>query len=286
MTTAPRRPVLRYLGGKWRMAPWILEHMPPHRVYVEPYCGAASVLMRKPRSVAEIINDRSSDVVTLFRVLRDPVTAERLAESCALTPFARDEFEAAYEPSADPVEQSRRLLFRSFAGYHPGAATTATAKGMHTRTSTWVIAGQRRRGTTKASDWAAYPDAIAAFTARLQGVVIDNQDAGTVIAQHNDPDVLVYADPPYLHGTRQIDATGARYHHEMSDLEHSVLLAELIRSRSMVMLSAYAHPLYDDLLPSHRWVRLEREAITHDGTRRTEVLWLNQAAQVAREVAA
>ncbi len=30
------RPLVRYHGGKWRMAPWILRHMPAHRVYVEP----------------------------------------------------------------------------------------------------------------------------------------------------------------------------------------------------------------------------------------------------------
>ena len=90
-TTLPEK---RYHGGKWRLAPWIIEHFPPHRVYVEPFGGAASVLLRKPRSYAEVYNDRWSDVVNVFRVLRDPVRAAALKRLIALTPFARDEFAA------------------------------------------------------------------------------------------------------------------------------------------------------------------------------------------------
>ena len=62
-TTAPSRPALRYHGAKWRLAPWIIEHLPAHDSYIEPYAGSAAVLLRKPRSLLEAINDLDGEVV-------------------------------------------------------------------------------------------------------------------------------------------------------------------------------------------------------------------------------
>ena len=89
-----RRPIVRYHGGKWRLASWILRHLPQHRVYVEAFGGGASVLLQKPRSHAEVYNDLDGEIVNLFRVARDH--GEALAVMCELTPFSRDEFAAAY----------------------------------------------------------------------------------------------------------------------------------------------------------------------------------------------
>jgi len=82
------RPVLRYHGGKFRIAPWVIEHFPPHRTYVEPFGGAAGVLLQKPRAYSEIYNDLDSDVVNFFQVLRDPAQLDRLLQACAATPYA------------------------------------------------------------------------------------------------------------------------------------------------------------------------------------------------------
>lgn len=217
-SSAPTRPVLRWHGGKWRLAPWIISHFPPHRVYVEPFGGAGSVLLRKARCYAEVYNDLDDEVVNLFRVLREPPAADRLIELLRLTPFARAEMEQAYGAIEDPVERARRLVVLSFMGFGSNA---------HARHSTGFRANSNRSGTTPAYDWAGFPDALAAIVARLAGVVVEHRDAAKVMAAHDGPDTLHYVDPPYMHETRCHKPEYRGYAHEMSADDHARLLTQL-----------------------------------------------------------
>ncbi|MGK9200470.1 DNA adenine methylase [Sinorhizobium meliloti] len=281
MTSIPTRPVLRWHGGKWKLAPWIVRHFPAHRVYVEPFGGAASVLIRKSRAYAEVYNDLDDEVVDLFRVLRDPEQSTRLHELLKLTPFARVEFKAAYEPIDDVIERSRRLVIRSFMGFGSNAhASQATG-----HRSTGFRATSSRSGTTPATDWANYPSAMLALIDRLQGVVIENRPAIEVMAQHDGERTLHYVDPPYMHETRaQGSKYGLRdrmYRHELTNSDHSELLDFLRNVSGMVVLSGYDAPLYRDMLSD--WYRTEKETFADGARARTEVLWLNPAAAVALE---
>lgn len=159
MTT---RPILRWHGGKWRLADWIIAHLPSHRVYVEPFGGAASVLLKKPRSYCEVYNDLDGEVVNLFRVAR--TQGEQLRELLELTPFARDEFVLSYEHTDDPLEQARRTVVRSFMGFCSNSHNNVT--GFRSNSS--------RRGTTPARDWLNYPLAFAATIERLQGALTES----------------------------------------------------------------------------------------------------------------
>lgn len=257
---APSRPVLRWHGGKWTLAPWIIEHMPAHRVYVEPFGGAASVLLRKPRAYAEIYNDLDDDVVNLFQVLRGPKSGE-LIEALRLTPFAATEFFAAYNVSDDALERARRMVVKSFMGF--GSNSVHKKSGFRSNSN--------RSGTTPASDWRNYPDALPFIIDRLRGVTITNSDAREVMSRHDTSETLHYVDPPYVFETRT-DA-GHDYAHEMNDAQHSELLAFLRTLKGKVILSGYPHPLYDDAI--HDWRRIERPHLADGAKKRTEVLWLN-----------
>lgn len=273
MNVRPKRPVLRWHGGKWRLAPWIISHFPPHRIYVEPFGGAASVLIRKPRAYAEIYNDLDDEVVALFRILRQPEQAAQLREALRLTPFARVEFREAYQPSDDPIERSRRLIIRSFMGF--GSNAHASQEKGHR--STGFRATSNRSGTTPAMDWANYPEAMGALVARLASVVIENRDAHEVMAQHDGPGTLHYVDPPYLPETRargnRYDLAWRMYRHELTREDHVDLLDFLCELDGMVALSGYPDTLYDARLAD--WRRVEKVAHADGARERTEVLWLN-----------
>lgn len=264
-------PLLRYHGGKWRIAPWIIEQFPPHRVYVEPFGGGASVLCRKAVSAAEVYNDLDGEIVNVFRVLRDPCAAARLAELCRLTPYARAELELTQEPTQDPAERARRTLFRAWASFGSAGATRG-------RTGFRTYTNPDTRYTSPTESWSRLPESIQAFSERFRGVIIENRPALDVIEQHDTEQTLHYVDPPYLPETRAFDG-GRYYRHEMTEQEHIALLELLQDVRGMVVLSGYPSDLYDEHLKG--WQRLQRittASSQHGSSPRIECLWLNPAA--------
>jgi DNA adenine methylase len=273
--SGPSRPALRYMGGKWRLAPWVIEHFPVHKTYVEPFGGAASVLLRKPRSFQEVYNDLDGEIVGLFRVLRHPEQAAQLAHLVSLTPFAREEFEASYEPSSDPVENARRTVARSFMGF----GSTAVAL----RRKTGFRAISERNGKHPARDFAGMPKAILELSERLRGVVIENRPAMNVMERCDGPRTLIYADPPYVHSTRSAKRIAGElehaYTHEMGEGDHLELLTWLSQCKSMVVLSGYRSDLYDAALKG--WRRAETMALADGARPRREILWINPAAAEA-----
>ena len=270
----PARPVMRYHGGKFRLAPWIIGFFPPHAVYVEPFGGAASVLLQKPRSHGEVYNDLDGDIVNVFRVLQDPAKAQQLAELLVVTPYAREEFDLAFEETEEPVERARRTLIRAEMGFGSAGAT----KG-----KTGFRVDTVRNYGTAMSVWARIPEKIAGFAERLRAVLIENQSALRTIASHDTPKTLFFVDPPYVHSTREVGAKYGRYYrHEMSDKEHGELLGVLKNVQGMVVLSGYANEIYENVLQG--WERHQTEAriAAARGTlTRIEVVWLNPACSEA-----
>lgn len=270
-----RRPILRYHGGKWLLAPWIIAHFPPHRIYVEPYGGGGSVLMRKPRAFSEVYNDLDDRLVNVFRVLRDPQKAARLRDALHLTPFARAEFEGAYENDGDDVERARRIIIMSFMGFGSDAVGRGYRTGFRSKSN--------RSGTTPAHDWMNYPPHVNTFCERLRGVVIEHQDAFKVLERHDETQTLHYVDPPYVHDTRTASMGRHGYRHEMSDEQHRDLARVLHRLRGMVVLSGYDSPLYADLYRD--WEARRMNALADGARPRVETLWLNPSCASAQRQA-
>lgn len=274
--TAPTRPVLRYHGGKFRLAPWILSFFPAHKVYVEPFGGAASVLLQKNRVGAECYNDMDGNVVNLFRILRDRTLSLELQRRVELTPFARQIFDWAYEPVTDDMDGAHKLIVKSFMGHGSDSATRSCRTGFRSKLSEGRV--------LPSVEYSTWSNAIPVFTQRLRGVVIEHKPAIDVIERMDSPATLIYADPPYCHSTRSaLKGRGKGthgYRHEMEDADHVALASVLRAAKGMVVLSGYPSELYDDELYAD-WIRHERKHIADGGKVRKEVVWINEACAAA-----
>lgn len=266
MSAAPAHPVLRYHGGKWKVAPWIIGHFPPHRIYVEVFGGGAGVLLRKRPSEVEVYNDVDGDVVNFFRVLREQ--PETLARLVSMTPYARAELESAWEPCEDPVEQARRFLVRSWLSI--GGPTTQWRSGFRFR---------REKTRSLLERWNALPEIILSTAERLKRVIIEQADYRRILKRYDSPETLFYCDPPYHPDTRsQWGRFQKAYRFEFSEDDHRALAEALHAVRGMVVLSGYAHPLYERLYERRGWARFDLPTVNQNGRRVVESLWLNPSA--------
>lgn len=261
-------PILKYPGAKWRLAPWILRYLPPHETYLEPYFGSGAVFFLKDPARIETINDMDGEVVNFFRVCREHPDA--LADALALTPWAREERNRAYsEATVDDTERARQFAVRCWMTF--GAFPHASNGWRHTTGKV------RDGGPDNPKLWARMPQCVRDAGQRLLQAQIENRPALDVIRLHNGPEVLIYADPPYVHETRS--AHHRAYNHEMNDAEHVELLRALQDHQGMVVLSGYDCPLYRDLLPE--WAMATMRTTAERGAKRTESLWLNPATVAA-----
>lgn len=261
------KPVLKYPGSKWLRAPWIIEHFPAYRTYVEPYFGSGGVFFSLETSPKyAVLNDKSGSVVNLFKVIRE--RCPELAAAIEMTPWSREEYDASYQPpTGNPLEDARRFLVRCWMAH----GTRLNGKtGFRNR-------GSADGGMTYAL-WNQLPERLLAIVDRLKCAEIENRDALEIIERFADQDdCLLYVDPPYMLQTR----SGALYEHEMNDSDHVQLLTMLEKHSGPVVLSGYAHALYDEMLK--RWQRVEMSSLAEKGSVRTEVIWLNKKASRNQE---
>ncbi len=265
-TDLPGPPLARYYGTKWRLAEWIISHFPPHECYVEPFGGAAAVLLqRHPPASVEVYNDLDSQVVNFFRVLREH--PEALVRAIELTPWSREEYELAFEPTDEPLEQARRFVLRAW--QTRGGPSTRWRSGWRAQRTT------RHAGKSYVLDWLDVPERLRAIVSRLRCVQIEHAPALEVIARYDGPETLFYVDPPYLKTTRSTWKSGG-YRCEMTVEEHRELAEALHAIQGMALVSGYLTGEYQEWYAD--WQRVSTPARTQ-GKSALEYLWLSPQVQ-------
>ncbi|MGE5631728.1 MAG: DNA adenine methylase [Caulobacteraceae bacterium] len=256
--------VLKYPGSKWSTANWIISHFPvgyEKMTYLEPYGGSLAVFFNKKRSVIETVNDLDSNVVNLFRVIREH--PEELAQLVKFTPWAREEYKNSYEQTDEAVEKARRFLVRMWMAIGSKSSDITGFRNVIKDVSGNIPHWNNR-----------LPDRILEAAERLQHtdtcvVQIECQPALQLIERYNRENVLMYIDPPYLLSTR----SKRIYKHEMNDNDHLELLETLKNHKAKVILSGYENDMYNSTLRG--WHKESKNCLKEAGLSATEVLWMN-----------
>jgi DNA adenine methylase len=275
----PMAPVFWY-GGKGMIAKRHLPHLPHGRIYVEPYCGAASMFwhLPKPRPV-EILNDLNKELINLFRCLQDPATFDELRHRLIWTPYSLDEFRHALQMPEDApaVDRAWAMFVRQNMGF-AGKAKTPGDWGRHTKNTQTIKAALGSRLSM-----------LAKWHDRLSTVQLDSRDAREVIAYWDSPHTVFYIDPPYVKDTRK---TLNVYQHETDDDHHQNLVKTLLQIKGQAMLSGYDTQLYAPLTDAGWETRkfntschaagrvrgsvLRGKNAATDHAARTEVIWIKR----------
>lgn len=265
------KPPFAYYGGKTFLAPWIVEHLPPHRTYVELFGGSGAVLLAKEPAPVEVFNDIDEGVTNFFAVLRDRESERELIRRLIRTPYSFKEYYdclRTWRSCSDPVEKARRWAFVMMNSYNGrfGAGLKRSAKA------------SSRGKPTHVSAYHSCIRRLRAVARRFRSVVIENRDFREVVKTYDTEDTVFYADPPYVLETRHEDGT---YVHEMNVYDHEELVQLALSTKGVWVISGYDHPVYAPLERAG-WTKLERPTHARSSARkparsieRVEILWIS-----------
>ncbi len=184
-TANDAKPIFAWQGGKRWLVKELLPLIPPHKMYVELFCGGGALLCAKPKSTAEVINDKNSDLVNLYRIVKFHLAA--LFEELDWCLNSREEFNAFKEQRGlTDIQRAARWMLRMKNGF--GGAPDHFGRG-------------RKGGGAAHSSKRGRMALLRAFNQRLDSVVIENLDWQKCVELYDSKQAVFFCDPPYTTGS-------------------------------------------------------------------------------------
>lgn len=237
-----------WFGGKRTMAPAIVAELGPHTAYWEPFAGSMAVLLAKPPSRTEVVNDLHGDLVNLARVVQHPRLGPALYRRLRRVWSSQDLFRESLEVvrGSEPDREATPDVDRAFHYFIVSWQGMNGVAGTNTFNSNYCRRFSSLGGDAGAR-WLGAVRSIPAWRRRMERVQILNCDGIDLLSKIEDREgVSIFCDPPYL-------VKGAKYKHDFDDADHARLAAALNRfKRTRVVVSYYADPRLEDLYPGWR----------------------------------
>ncbi len=271
--TTPASP-LRYYGGLQSFARQIVDMMPRHDFYAEPFAGGLSVLLSKPVRETECISDINADLVNFWQVVQRPGTRRRLIQQLEMTPYSRVVFKECIgvleNGERDSVRRAWSLLVR--------CNQSRNGAGTH---NSWAY--EKGVANKKADSWARLPARIELAGRRLRRTQIECLPYQETLRWLDKPKTVLFLDPPFIPSTRVAPKI---YLHEFCTKEHERLLYLVGKlKKAKVILCGYRSELYRTRLEGWRRTDIETKsfaALRGKGSKRDErvlSIWTNYDPQ-------
>ena len=234
---------LHWFGGKSHMVNNLIERMPEHGTYVEPFGGGAKLLFAKSPEVSqvEVLNDIDSAVIDFWRAIQNGMDRTILVARWKATWHSRE----LYHEYLHTWREQEDRLERVYQWFIVARWSFSARFG-----AGWIFAV---KGRSHAITWKNVVDTIHECGERLTRVQIDNKEWSNILDTYDHDKAFFYLDPPYVLSTRRAGG----YAHEMSDEDHVRLIERIQTLEGKVMISGYSNPIYDELT----WAKEDFEVI-------------------------
>ena len=254
------RPPLTYYGGKQQLCTTILELIPEHDLYCEPFCGGAAVFFGKEPSKIEVINDTNKEIINFYKVVKEDFpTLEKMVRISLHSRLQHNDAWVVFQNPHMFSEAKRAWAVWMLA--NQSVNSIITASWGYERTDNKVS----KKITNKRE---AFTDELAI---RLQSVQIECADANYVIYSRDFEKAFFYVDPPYINSCQgHYDGYGEE--------DYEKLLKVLSGIQGKFLLSSFPSDILDKYIKEFGWHTRQIEmrcSASKTQKRKTEVLTAN-----------
>lgn len=177
------KPFFPWIGGKRRLIKHILPLFPEHTTYVEPFCGGAALFFAKEPSQLEVINDINSELVNLYRVVKNHL--DELVRQFRWDLVSREQFgwhkNQPTEQLTD-IQRAARFFYLQ-----------RTAFGGKVEGQTFGVDATR----APRLNLLRLEEDLSAAHLRLSRTMVEHLPWADCIQRYDRPGTLFYCDPPY-----------------------------------------------------------------------------------------
>jgi DNA adenine methylase len=230
--------ILAWPGGKHKLVRALCLRIPPHRTYVEPFAGRASLFFGKRPSEVEVLADADCKLIEFYRTIRELRSLDEITKyGWAVTREAFERAKACVESDQcdldDPTYRAYAFLYANKSGYGGKRGRMSYNPAKEATCSERELCGIKEL-------YRRWDD----VRKRLRQAVIECADFRDTIRKYDAPDTFFYCDPPYY----EVAGEG----HYSSDVDPRDVAKALRGIRGKFLLSYNDHPLIRELFRGYR----------------------------------